>query len=200
MKPKPASRPRLGVGGAPLRPKGWIALTGTPGTGKSSTVRQLGGQTPVVELRTLALTLGAGRRRIDRGIDVDLPALRRAFRRYVRGHPTGIVVGHLAHFLPVSGVVVLRCHPAELARRLRRSRRSGRERNANVLSEALDIVLVEALAQGVPVHEIDTTGRTVASVARTVRRIVSRRGPARFGRVNWLADPRVTEELLRRAR
>lgn len=123
--------------------------------------------------------------------------LRRAFRSWVRFAPEGVVVGHLAHFLPVSYVIVLRCNPLALARRLRKMRRTSADRTANVLSETLDIVLVEALAAGVPVREVDTTGRSMADVARTVEEIVRRRPAARYGRVNWLADRRVTEELLR---
>lgn len=69
----------------------------------------------------------------------------------------------------------------------------------NVLSETLDIVLVEALRTGVPVREVDTTGRSPAAVAHLVAQVVRRRPPSRYGQVNWLADRRVTEELLRDA-
>jgi len=174
-----------------------VAVTGTPGTGKTRVTKLLRTTTPVVEVSALALQLGAGRRTGRRSVEVELPALRRAFRSYQRSHPKGVVVGHLAHLLPVAYVIVLRCHPQELARRLRRSRRSSPHRAANLLSEALDIVLVEALAVGVPVREVDTTGRSPAAIARIVEGLVARRPPATFGRVNWLADRRVTEELLR---
>jgi adenylate kinase len=130
-------------------------------------------------------------------VEVDLPALRRAFRRFVRSEPKGIVVGHLAHYLPVSYIVVLRCHPFELARRLKRSHRSREDVSANVLSETLDVVLVEALTNDVPVGEVDTTGRSVSEVTRIVTGLVDRRPAARYGRTRWLADPHVTEELLR---
>jgi adenylate kinase len=123
--------------------------------------------------------------------------MRRAFRSFVRRVPTGIVVGHLAHLLPVAYIVVLRCHPLELARRLKKSHRAPADVSANVLSEALDVVLIEALAAGVPVREVDTTGRSVSHVARIVSELLRRRPSARYGRINWLADRRVTEELLR---
>jgi adenylate kinase len=193
-------RPGRGPSDPPSRPTGWVALTGTPGTGKSSVARQLPAAGPVIEVRSLALELGTGRR-LGRGVaEVDMTRLRRTFRSYMRLHPSGVVVGHLAHFLPVDRVVVLRCHPTELARRLRRSGRPLREREANVLSEVLDLILVEALGERRPVHEIDTTGRSVAAVARSVGAVVRRPGPARYGRLHWLADPRVTAQLLRRAR
>jgi adenylate kinase len=172
-------------------------LTGTPGTGKSSVAKRLPAHLHATELRELALRLGVGWRRGRHTVEVDLPGLRRVFRSHARTLPAGVLVGHLAHLLPVQYIVVLRCHPRELARRLGRAGRSPRDRDANVLAEALDVVLVEALATGVPVREVDTTGRSPTAVARLVTDLV-RRGPvARYGRVNWLADRWVTEELLR---
>jgi adenylate kinase len=183
--------------GTSRRVGGWVALTGTPGTGKSSVAKRLRSAPPAVEVSELALQLGAGRRRGHGSVEVDLVALRRAFRRFARTTPTGVAVGHLAHLLPVRYVIVLRCHPRELARRLRRVGRSRRDRTANAFAEALDIVLVEALATRVPVREVDTTHRSVAAVARGVESLVRRRPRARYGRVRWLADRRLTEELLR---
>ena len=108
-------------------------------------------------------------------------------------------MGHLAHLLPVRGAIVLRCHPRELAGRLRRAHRGNRgQRRANYLSEALDLVLVEALEGRLPVYEVDTTGRSIAEVAEEVDRRLRRRGRCRSGEVDWLADPAVTEELLDR--
>ncbi len=175
---------------------GWTALTGTPGTGKSGTGRRLVGF-EIVEVARLAGRLGAARR-INRGrVEVDLDRLGPAFRRYQRTHPAGIVVGHLAHLLPVSYAIVLRCHPHELARRLRGARRPARAIAENVLAEALDVVLIEALRRGLPVYEVDTTRRSPTEVARTVQRLVERRPSPHYGEVRWLADPRVTAQLLR---
>jgi adenylate kinase len=97
----------------------------------------------------------------------------------------------------VRDVVVLRCHPVELLARLRTARRgTAADRTENVLAEATDVVLQEALRMRRRVWEVDTTGRSVAEVAREVDRIVrDRRGP-RHGDVDWLADPLVTDYLL----
>ncbi len=150
-----------------------------------------------MEVGTLALELGAGRGQ-GREVEVDLAALARSLlnRREVSRYQ--VVVGHLAHLLPVSRVVVLRCHPLELDRRLARARRgSPRERRENVAAEATDLILLEALRTKRPLWEVDTTGRSVAAVAREVARILRRPASPRFGRVDWLADPRVTDYLLR---
>lgn len=112
-----------------------------------------------------------------------------------------MVVGHLAHLLPIPDVVVLRCHPAELARRLARARRgSPADRRENVLAEATDVVLEESVGRGRRVWEIDTTARPVRAVARAVARRLRGRGPSSYGAVDWLSDPRVTAHLLDRPR
>ncbi|HLM90601.1 MAG TPA: hypothetical protein VK424_00875 [Thermoplasmata archaeon] len=138
-------------------------------------------------------------RRVGKGILVDLAALRRKFPALHRARPYDLYVGHLAHLLPIRDVVVLRCHPVELGRRLARARRGTRaDQNANVVAEAIDLVLREALAPGHRVWEVDTSGRTPADVAGEVEHHLTRRGPSRVGRVDWLADTRVTNYLLDR--
>lgn len=173
-----------------------IALTGTPGTGKSSVAALLPRAWAPTEVGDLALRWGVGHRRPS-GIEVDLPRLRRRLRAASPTDRPWVIVGHLAHLLPVDAAVVLRCHPSELARRLARARPGDpRARRENVVAEATDIVLVEAVASGRTVWEVDTTDRSVASVARTVVRTVRQGGPSRFGRVDWLSDPRATAHLL----
>ncbi|HYK94221.1 MAG TPA: AAA family ATPase [Thermoplasmata archaeon] len=187
---------RRKVGRKPLRNPGSFALTGTPGTGKSSVAIRLR-RLDVIEVADAAVRYGAGRR-AGASVLVDVALLRSSIPPLVPGANPRVLVGHLSHFLPVQGIVVLRCHPLELRRRLDRARRgSEAERRENVASEALDVVLVEALGRGRPVWEIDTTRRTPDSVARAVERIVRRPPSSRFGRTSWLVDPRVTDLLLR---
>lgn len=181
---------------APMGPP--IALTGTPGTGKSSVARVLASRFRSVEVGELALSWGLARRRAQ-GLTVDLAGLRRAVRRRAGRLPYDLVVGHLSHLLPLTDVIVLRCHPEELLRRLTKARRgSSTDRQENYVAEALDLVLLEALGPGRRVWEVDTTERTVAAVAREVARRVRERGRSDFGGIDWLSDPLVTAHLLDR--
>jgi adenylate kinase len=174
---------------------GAVALSGTPGTGKSVVARCLGPHYRTFEVAELAQRLGTGRSKA-RGSVVDMAATARAWRA-VRTPPSDVVVGHLSHLLPIRDVIVLRCHPRELARRLDRSRRgTERDRRANLVCEATDVVLAEALSLRRRVWEVDTTGRSPASVAREVADRIRRRGPPSYGRVDWLADAWVSEHLL----
>jgi len=171
-----------------------VALTGTPGTGKSTVAAALSPGFRAVEVADLALTWGVARRS-EKSVTVDLAQLRERFRR--NPPSVDLVVGHLAHLLPVRDVVVLRCHPEELANRLSRSGRgSSRDWRENYVAEALDVVLVEAVRPRRRVWEVDTTGRSPALVARGVRRLLRRRPPSHYGRIDWLSDPKVTEHLL----
>jgi len=174
-----------------------VALTGTPGTGKSAVARALPASFVTVEVADLARRHGAARGR-GRAVVVDMPKLARALRRPGALDGTDLVVGHLAHLLPVAGAIVLRCRPVELVGRLRRARRgSPGDRQANFVCEATDVVLLEALAADRTVVEIDTTGSSVRQVARRVaRQLRSGLTPA-VGAVDWLADPAVTRQLLR---
>ena len=192
-----ASSPARRSGSARSRP---VALTGTPGTGKSSVARALRPAVSSVEVGAWAASIGAARK-VRGGFEVDLSRLWRLMDRPDFSWPAGLLVGHLAHLLPVREVIVLRCHPEDLLRRLRRGRRgSAKTRYENYVAEAIDLILEESVRPGRRVYEIDTTGRTVRDVAREVQRCLARRGPSDYGRVDWLADPSVTEHILARSR
>jgi adenylate kinase len=181
------------VSGRPRRP---VALTGTPGVGKTAVARRLARRWSSVEVADLALRVGAGRR-LGTGVEVDLARLENQARSHQALDGIDLVVGHLAHLLPVREAIVLRCHPRELARRLVRSHRGrASDRAANFVSEALDLVLAEARRRHLKVYEVDTTDRTVADVAAEVDRRLRRGGPPRHGVVDWLDDPEVTAHLL----
>ena len=177
-----------------------VALTGTPGTGKSSVAARLPPRWRAIEVGDLARRLGVARGR-GRSVEVDLVRMRRAFEWGALGSSYEVVVGHLAHLLPVRDVIVLRCHPLELERRLAGAHRgTARSRRENAEAEATDVVLIESLRARRRVWEIDTTGRSVAAVARAVARRLAARGRSRTGTVDWLADPAVTAHLLDRPR
>jgi adenylate kinase len=174
-----------------------MALTGTPGSGKSRVAAVLDPKWGAVEVGDLAVERGFGRRA--RGqVRVDLPALRRYLSSGSAAAP-GVLVGHLAHLLPVEGAIVLRCHPLVLRSRLvAASRGTPTDRQENYVAEAIDLVAREARERRLPVWEVDTTRRTPSSVARQVERILRNRASVRGRSIDWLADPRVTAHLLDR--
>jgi adenylate kinase len=91
--------------------------------------------------------------------------------------PEGLVFleGHLSHLLDPDVIVVLRCNPIELKRRLERRNWDESKILENVEAEIVDVILVEALDTGRDVYEIDTTDRRVEdTVAEAYRAIVGK--------------------------
>ncbi len=146
-----------------------IALTGTPGTGKSSAARLVDRGFGIVDINALAregYSLGTDPERGSLIVDLDRLA---DYIDRLRGDY--IIEGHVAHLLPSDLVVVLRTAPAVLRERLAERGWSPAKVAENVEAEALDVILVEALELNRRVYEIDTTGLTPAETAQAVREI-----------------------------
>ncbi|HOK27516.1 MAG TPA: AAA family ATPase, partial [Methanomassiliicoccaceae archaeon] len=97
-----------------------VALTGTPGTGKSTAgeLLRIRGYT-VVEISDIVRE-GKVTTVLDeeRGsLEVDTDELDEAIHRELPSRDA-IVVGHLSHYLSVDLIIVLRCRPSVLAKRL----------------------------------------------------------------------------------
>lgn len=161
-----------------------VALTGTPGTGKSSAASELERRGyHVVDLDAAAKELGLTERDEDGATVVDVDAL--AAKIHV---PTKVAVlrGHYAHRIPSNVIVVLRCHPRELWKRLEARRWPLEKIRENVEAEAIDVVLQEAVAAGPPVYEIDTTAKSADLTAREVLEILQGKVAGHEpGRLDW---------------
>ncbi|MFH0956971.1 MAG: AAA family ATPase, partial [Candidatus Aenigmatarchaeota archaeon] len=98
-----------------------IAVTGTPGTGKTTVSRKLSEMTGfrLVELNSLAekkgLYVGTDRKRGCRIVDV--PGLRREVKALGKEGGAMIVESHYAHDMPADVIVVLRAGPAKIRER-----------------------------------------------------------------------------------
>jgi len=161
-----------------------VAVTGTPGTGKSSACDVLSRRGyHVVDLDAAARDLGLTEPAEDGGVLVDVEALAR--RLHV---PTKLAFlkGHYAHRIPANLIVVLRCHPRELWTRLEGRRWPANKVRENVEAEAIDVILQEAVAQGPPVFEVDTTARGAEETANAVLDILQGKVAGHEpGRLDW---------------
>ncbi len=150
-----------------------VALTGTPGTGKTTVADLLETDLDVVHLNDLIREAG-----LHDGEDPErgsLVADLDAVRERLANREGLLVESHLAHHLDADLVVVLRCHPGELETRLRERGESDGKVEENAESEALDVILAEAVQEHgrERVHEVDTTDRDPAAVARDVEAVVA---------------------------
>ncbi|AWB28142.1 adenylate kinase family protein [Halococcoides cellulosivorans] len=155
-----------------------VALTGTPGTGKTTASELLDSDLSIVHLNQLVteegLALGHDESRDSAIADLD------AITDRLDGRDDVLIESHLAHHLPVDRVVVLRCQPEALIDRLTDRGESAASARENAESEALDVVLGEAVAAHgeSAVIEIDTTDRSPAEVAAAIDRAIDGDGPA----------------------
>ncbi|MFB6169338.1 MAG: adenylate kinase family protein [Haloferacaceae archaeon] len=165
-----------------------VALTGTPGTGKTSAAAEL--DVPVVALGEVIEREGFWTERDEArdSLVADLDALEE-WLAHDGAVPEGdhVVESHLAHLLPADRVVVLRCRPEVLRDRLAERGVSGTKARENAESEALDVVLSEAVeAVGREnVYEVDTTDRTPAEVAAAVEAVFAGEREPSAGRVSF---------------
>jgi adenylate kinase len=162
------------------------ALTGTPGTGKTTIGKMLRVDygLKVVDLNDVINAYQyCAEWDEDRDCSVvDLNALK------AHQFSDGLILeGHLSHNLPVDRVIVLRTDPAVLRARLQEKGYSDRKIQENVEAEILDVILVEALElHDNNVYEVDSTGR-VSKSAQLVWEIVQGYELERFvpGRYDW---------------
>jgi len=179
-----------------------IALTGTPGTGKTSVsyvLQEKGFQ--VVDLNKVAIEegfiAGIDKKRNSKIVDVD------RLNKYVKDFcykdkDVVFFVGHVSHILKnVDKVIVLRCHPYELKKRLYKKRWAERKIKENIEAEILDIILCESLDihSEKNVFEIDTTALSVDVVASSIIEIIDNdfkyMEKYKIGKIDW------SEELLK---
>jgi adenylate kinase len=158
-------------------------ITGTPGTGKSAIGTELarrGHQVVHLTATVEPYVVGEDRDRDTRIIDVD---------RWAAGFVPvdGFVEGHLAHLLPCDRIVVLRCRPDELRRRLALRKYPEKKIRENASAEAIDVCLIETVENFDPrqILELDTTGRTPGDCADWIEGFVKGEIQADFGHIDW---------------
>jgi adenylate kinase len=150
-----------------------VAVTGTPGTGKTTTTERVETDLTVVHLneviREQGLTTGHDDDRDSAVADLD------AVSAWLDGREDVLVESHLAHHIDADRVVVLRCHPEQLSERLTDRGEPPATVRENAESEALDLVLSEAVERHgrERVYEIDTTDRSPAAVAAEVETVIA---------------------------
>ncbi|MEM0492639.1 MAG: adenylate kinase family protein [Candidatus Thermoplasmatota archaeon] len=179
-----------------------IALSGTPGTGKTavSTVLKEKGY-KVLSLYEIAvsnsLTCGTDKKRnttlIDiAGIDEYIK------KEYGESDDLIFVEGHASHLLESARyVIILRCHPKELKKRLKMKKWKIEKIKENVEAEILDIILCEAvdLHEEDRIFEIDTTDKTIDETVSSIQEIINNKFQPltryRIGGIDW------SEEILK---
>jgi len=151
------------------------AITGTPGTGKTSVSAELRSRGyNVIDMNAHIREHGLlGDLDISRDThEVDLDDLNDSLQEFRDSENLFLMDSHLSHFMDCSGIIVLRCRPGVLADRLKARGYSCEKVLENVQSEVLDVILCEATESDIPVYEVDCSAGDVSDSADSIEKIL----------------------------
>ena len=163
-----------------------VAVTGTPGTGKTTATERLTASLDVVHLNEVIKREG-----LTTGRDDDretLVADVAAVDDWLDGRDDVVFESHLAHLFDAARVVVLRAHPETIESRLTERGEATSSVTENAESEALDIVLAEAVDRHGEdaVYEIDTTEMAPEAVADAIQAVIDGEREPSAGTVSFV--------------
>ena len=147
------------------------ALTGTPGTGKTSISKLL--QEEVIHLSDYYKNSSKGK--TDSGewlIELDL--LDKNIQNLKLNN--SIFEGHTSHYLSnIEQIIILRCDPEELKKRLEQRGYSEHKMRENLEAEALNIIYTEALNYGNKdnIFQLDTTENSAEESAEILNNFMN---------------------------
>src|SRR5205809_6724913 len=166
-----------------------VAITGTPGTGKSSACAVLSVRGyAVMDLDEIARREGfiAGRDEARGSDEVDTEAMRRSLHVPAK---VAFLTSHYSHRMDVNIAIVLRCRPSVLRARLEARGWPPEKVRENVEAEAIDVSLQEAVARLPFVFEVDTTNATPSETAEAILAILQgKRKGHEPGTVDWASE------------
>jgi len=150
-----------------------VAITGTPGTGKSSVAEKVSKELkcPLFPIEDLVENYELYESYDDNrnSYIVDTKKLNKKLKKELNKRKNFILEGHLAHyFKEIDLLIILRANPTELKKRLESKGWISSKVVENVQAEILDVILQES----VPIHknicEIETSKRPISSVVQEI--------------------------------
>ncbi|NPA62500.1 MAG: AAA family ATPase [Methanococci archaeon] len=164
-----------------------IAITGTPGVGKTTVSKVLEKKLGV---KVINITEVVKQYKLYKEKDEDMDSYvidfekLEEFIKQVEKNEEGVVVieGHVSHLLNPDYTVVLRCDPEIVKERLEKRKYNRKKVLENVQAEILDVCLCESKGK---VYEIDTTGRDVNDIVDEIITAIKFK-KERKGVVDWM--------------
>ena len=126
-----------------------IGVIGTPGCGKTTLCQEL--SLPTISVRDFAEKHGClGEIESDGAAEIDVETLAKL---WINPSELTLVDGHLAHHLPVDALVVVRCNPKELKKRLEARGYTERKVQDNIEVEMLGGPWNDLIGDSRPIFE-----------------------------------------------
>lgn len=170
-----------------------VALTGTPGTGKTAVAKIISRSAGLVRLD---LNKAIKEEHLYRGYDrkrksyiANMKKVANYISVFERKNKELLIDGHLSHLVPeklVDVVIVLRCEPSALKKRLKKKRWNKQKVEENAEAEFIGIIAYEARERHKKVFEIDTTRKSARKVAKEVERVLKGKGSKYRKQIDWI--------------
>jgi len=166
-----------------------ISISGIPATGKTEIAKLLSKKLNynLISINDLAEELDAfvGYDKKTESRILDIGKLEREIKK-LKGDL--ILEGHTAHLFPVDIVIVLRCNPEILKKRLDKRYPSNPFKvRENLEAEILGVITSEAIAKNKKVYEIDTSEKKIKKNVNEILKIL--KGDIeefKIGKIDWL--------------
>ena len=169
-----------------------IAITGTPGVGKSTVSKILSRRYPVIDIHSYAERHGLFEDYDEEAgsYDVDVEKLNDSIMSEDLSDRYVFLDGHLSHFVDCDAIIILRCRPKLLNERLKARGYDEKKVRENVQAEVLDVILQESMESGSKVYEIDCSDMAPNDIADRIERIIilCETDDALPGRVDWSGE------------
>ena len=171
-----------------------IAISGTPGTGKTSASKLLAKKMKAnfIRIRDIVQEIPHEVDKKRNTFVVDIKDLQKLIIRKLK-KGDNIVEGHLSHMLGADIAIILRTNPKVLEKRLKRKGWNKPKVDENIKAEILDSATIEAmeLHGKKKVFEIDTSSLTAEQTAGAIENILNNFRRKRYlkkyaaGRIDW---------------
>lgn len=166
-----------------------ISITGTPCTGKTSISEKLSKELnyKLISINDLAEKLKAfsGYDKKRKCKIVDMGKIKEETEKLKEDL---IFEGHTSHEIPVDIVIVLRCKPPVLKKRLEQRYPDNPSKvQENIEAEILGVIISEALIYNKNIHEIDTSDKTPEKIVEYIVKITENKTENfKVGKIDWL--------------
>lgn len=168
-----------------------IAITGTPGTGKTSVSKIIAKN---INAKLISLTSFIRKNKLSEYYDVKRRAMvvnpkivSKFLEKDIKKLPKGtdiIIDSHLSHFMEPDVIFVLRLDPKMLEKRLKKRKYSSRKIMENVQAEILDVIYAEALNTRRKTVQINATGMEPEQISKRILNTL-RSKKYRSDKVDW---------------